>query len=86
MLFETLLTLLSFGICLFLIVLPAIKMVKSLLPKKTDSLAEARERLEKAKMEAEAARLNKEAERLYTQMYQEALEESEDSEKGHNKR
>lgn len=67
------------GISIFLIGIPTVKLINSLIPKKHDPLADAQERLEIAKKEAEAARLNKEAEKLYSSMYEDALQDSEDS-------
>jgi hypothetical protein len=55
---------------------PLVKELSIMYPKKTDSVKEAQERLEAARKEREAARLNKEAEKVYSELYNEALEEA----------
>lgn len=83
--FEGLLILLLFGASLLFLGLPLFKLVRLLLPKKTDPVGEAQERLEVAKKEAEAARLNKEAEKVYSQLYAEVLEDDNNEESNRKK-
>lgn len=85
MLFETMLIILASGISVFAIGVPAFKLVKSVIPLKIDPVKEAKIRLDVAKKESEAARLNKEADELYEKMYQEALDESNETNKEKNK-
>lgn len=73
--FEGILLLLLFGITIFAIGIPTVKLFKLMLPHKRDSLKEAQERLEVARKEAAAARLNKEVEKVYSEIYEEVLEE-----------
>ncbi len=73
--FEGILLLLLFGITIFAIGIPAVKLLKLILPHKRDSLKEAQERLEVARKEAAAARLNKETEKVYEEIYEEILED-----------
>ena len=73
--FEGVLLLLLFGVTIFAIGIPAIKLFKLMLPHKRDSLKEAQERLEVARNEAAAARLNKETEKVYEEIYEEVLED-----------
>lgn len=77
MLFEDIMFLAMLGAAIFLIGIPIYKFVRAVVPKKRNSLAEAKERLEQARVDVEAARLHKEAEKLYDQMYEEALQEDE---------
>ena len=79
--FEGLLILLLFLTTVFMVGIPAWKMVRTLFPKKTDSLEEAKVRLEVAKKEAQAARLNKEAEKVYSEIYEEILDDEESDRK-----
>lgn len=79
--FEGLLILLLFLTTVFMVGIPAWKMVRALFPKKTDSLEEAKVRLEVAKKEAAAARLNKETEKVYSEIYEDILEEESDRKK-----
>ena len=79
MLFESILVFLAIGMGTLFVGIPGYKIVKNLLPHKTDPLAEAKERLEIAKKELEAARLNKEAEKLYGKMYEEVLADDDTS-------
>lgn len=81
MLFETILIFSLFLVSFFFIGLPIIRLIKLLIPIKRDPLKDARVRLEVAKTEAEAAKLNKEAEKVYSQLYAEALDDDEVSEK-----
>ena len=76
--FEGVLLLLLFGVTVFAIGIPAVKLFRLMFPSKRDSLKEAQERLEIARKEAEAARLNKEAEKVYSEIYEEVLDENED--------
>lgn len=80
MLFESLLFFILAVTCFFLIVLPAIQILKKLFPPKRDALEEAKVRLGIAQKEAEAARLNKEAEKVYSNLYAETLVEEDDDE------
>lgn len=73
--FEDLMVLALLASMVFLIGLPVYKFIAAVLPKRRNSLKEARERLEQARLDAEAARLNKEAEKLYDTMYEEASQE-----------
>lgn len=75
--FEDLLLLALLASGVFLIGIPLFKLVRTLIPKKRNPLAEARERLEQTRLEVEAARLEKEREKLYSKMYEEALQEDE---------
>lgn len=79
--FEGLLILLLFLTMVFMVGIPAWKMARTLFPKKTDSLEEAKIRLEVAKKEAQAARLNKETEKVYSEIYEDILEEEESDRK-----
>ena len=79
--FEGLLVLLLLLTTVFMVGIPAWKMMRVLFPKKHDSLEEARIRLEAAKKEAQAARLNKEAEKVYSEIYEEILEDEESDKK-----
>lgn len=79
--FEGLLVLLLFLTTVFMVGIPAWKMVRVLFPKKSDSLEEAKVRLEVAKKEAQAARLNKEAEKVYSEIYEDILEDEESGRK-----
>ena len=76
--FEGVLVLLLLGITLFSVGIPLVKLLKLAFPKKTDSLAEAKVRLEVAKKDAEAARLNKETEKVYSEIYEEVLIDNEE--------
>lgn len=64
---------------IFFIGIPLAKLVKFLIPEKKNPLEEAKQRLEQTKLEVEAARLEKEREELYAQMYNEALDDMEDT-------
>lgn len=75
--FEQLLLLALLASSIFLIGIPLFKLVRALIPKKRNPLAEAQERLEQTRLEVEAARLEKEREKLYNKMYEEALQEDE---------
>lgn len=79
--FEGLLILLLFVTTVFMVGIPAWKMARTLFPKKTDSLEEAKVRFEVAKKEAQAARLNKETEKVYSEIYEDILEEEESDRK-----
>jgi predicted HAD superfamily hydrolase len=79
--FEGLLILILLVTTVFMVGIPAWKMVRALFPKKTDSLEEAKVRLEVAKKEAQAARLNKETEKVYSEIYEDILEEEESDRK-----
>lgn len=59
------------------IILPIIKFVRSLNPKK-DPVKEATLRLQRARIELEAARLNKETNALYEQLYQETIDDNDE--------
>lgn len=74
--FEGILLALLVGIGILMVGVPLVKVFRIMFPKKTDSVKEARERLEIARKEREAARLNKEAEKVYSELYNEALEET----------
>lgn len=74
--FEGILLALLIGVGILMVGVPLAKVFRIMFPKKTDSLKEAQERLEIARKEAEAARLNKEAEKVYSELYDEALEEA----------
>lgn len=79
--FEGLLILLLLLTTVFMVGIPAWKMVRVLFPKKTDSLEEAKARLEVARKEAQAAKLNKEAEKVYSEIYEDILEDEESDKK-----
>jgi len=79
--FEGLLILILLLTTIFAVGAPAWKMARALFPKKTDSLEEAKVRLEVAKKEAQAARLNKETEKVYSEIYEDILEEEESDRK-----
>lgn len=83
MLFEDIAILIAIGLGVFFIGIPVWKLVKTLLPKKVDPLVDAKERLDIARKEVEAARLNKEAEKLYSELYDEALEDETSDDKKH---
>jgi len=78
MLIEEILLLIIGGGAVFFLGIPAYKIVKALLPSKTNALADAKERLEKARLDAEAARLDKETNKIYNDLYQDVLDEDED--------
>ncbi len=80
MLFEDIILLILLGSGVFLIGIPFYKLVRTFIPQKRNPLAEAKERLEQARLEVEAARLDKEREKLYNKMYDEALQEQEETE------
>jgi hypothetical protein len=86
MLFEELIVLLLLGSGVFLIGVPFYRLIRKLIPHKRDPLKEAQERLEQARLEVEAARLNKEAEKLYSQMYDESLDDNDDENNTQNRR
>ena len=75
MLFEDILFLLMLASGVFFIGIPSYKFFKTLVPQKRNPLADAKEKLEQAKLEMEAAKLNKEAEKLYQKMYEETLQD-----------
>jgi len=75
--FEQLLLIALLASSVFLIGIPLYKLVRAMVPKKRNPLAEARDRLEQTRLEVEAARLEKEREKLYNKMYEEALQEDE---------
>lgn len=80
MFIETVLIILILSLSFFLVGVPAVKIIRSLLPKaKVDPVVAARIRLETAQKEVEAARLDKEAEKIYDHMYEELINDSEDS-------
>jgi hypothetical protein len=74
--FEGILLALLVGVGILMVGVPLVKVFRIMFPKKTDSLKEAQERLEIARKEREAARLNKEVEKVYSELYNEALEET----------
>lgn len=77
--FQDLLLLLLLASSVFLIGIPAAKLIKAVLPKsRPDPLIEAKKRLEQAKLEAEAARVNKETEKLYNKMIEEVIQDDDD--------
>lgn len=76
--FEDLMLLALLAMGIFLIGIPIYKFISMVIPKKRNSLAEAKARLEQARLDAEAARLNKEAEKLYEKMYEEALQDEDE--------
>jgi hypothetical protein len=75
MLFEDILLLLLGSGAIYFIGIPLFQLVRRLFPSKTDSLADAKERLEQAKRDAAAADLNKQAEKIYDHLYEDALHE-----------
>jgi len=79
MFIEDILIAAAIGVGFFFVGIPMWKLYKLINPKKSDPLADAKVRLDVAKKELEASRLNKEAEKLYDKMYNEALEEDDDS-------
>lgn len=83
--FEDLMLLVLLWTGVFLIGVPVYKFVKAVVPKKRNSLVEAKERLEQARIDAEAARLNKEAEKLYEEMYEETLQDDEQKQQENRK-
>lgn len=85
MLFEDILLLMLLASGVFLIGVPTYKFVSKVIPKRRNSLSEAKERLEQARLDAEAARLNKEAEKLYEKMYEETLQDEENKQQENRK-
>ena len=83
---EQLMILLLLASSIFLIGIPLFKLVRQLIPKKRNPLAEARVRLEQTRLEVEAAKLDKEREKLYNKMYDEALQDEENETKQQEKR
>ena len=75
--FEGILMLIILASAVFLIGIPLSKLVKMMLPRRTDPVVEASQRLEAARKEAEAARLNKEAEKVYSSLYEDVLQDDE---------
>lgn len=73
--FEQLLLLALLASSIFLIGIPLFKLVRALIPKKRNPLAEAKVRFEQTQLEVEAARLEKEREKLYSKMYEETLQD-----------
>lgn len=84
--FEQLLLLALLASSVFLIGIPLYKLVRAIVPKKRNPLAEAQERLEHTRLEVEAARLEKEREKLYNNMYEEALQNENEVENQQEKR
>jgi hypothetical protein len=78
--FEDLLLLLMLASGVFFIGIPGYKLISKLIPKKTNPLEEAKQRLEHAKLEAQAARLNKETEKVYSSLYEETIEDADEQE------
>jgi uncharacterized protein (DUF3084 family) len=76
--FEQLLLLALLASSVFLIGIPLFKLVRAMIPKKRNPLAEAQVRLEQARLEVEAARLEKERSRLYNKMIEETLQDDEE--------
>ncbi len=76
--FEDLLFLLMLASGVFFIGIPGYKLISRLIPKKINPLEEAKQRLEHAKLEAEAAKLNKETEKLYSHLYEDTIQETEE--------
>ncbi len=85
---EDILLLILDGSAVFFIGIPFFQLVNKLVPRKRNTLAEAKARLEQARLDAEAARLNKEAERIYNELYEDVLHEDDDDEETtkHNRR
>ena len=80
MLFEELCIALLCAVAFFMIVLPIYKFIKPFIgSSKKDPVKEAKQRLYLAKAELEAAKLNKQAEECYEQLYQDALDETENN-------
>ena len=79
MLFEDILFLLGLGTSIFFIGIPVYKFVKAVLPQKRNRVAEAKARLEAAKAEMEAAKLEKQADQIYEEIYQDALEDNDET-------
>lgn len=77
---EDILLLILGSSAIFFIGIPFYQLVNKLIPKKRNTLAEAKERLEQARLDAEAARLNKEAEKIYDGLYEDVLYEDEETE------
>lgn len=78
--FQDLLLLLLLASSVFLIGIPAVKLIKAVIPQsRPDPLVEAKKRLEQAKLESEAARLNKETEKLYTKMIEDVIQDDDDN-------
>lgn len=75
--FESILMMLLLAAAVFFIGIPIIQLVKMMLPKRKDPVAEANARLEAARKEAEAARLNKETEKVYSSLYEDVLQDDE---------
>jgi len=61
----------------FLIGIPFVKLVRTLVPSRRNPVRVAQERLEQARLEAEAARLNKETEKVYEDLYHDVLDDTE---------
>lgn len=81
MTFKLILFLLVLSVAIFTVGIPFIKLMRMLFPPKRDPLEEARVRLEVAKKEAQAARLNKETEKVYSEIYEDILEDEESDRK-----
>ena len=79
--FEDILILALLASGIFLIGIPAYKLMRAIVPPKRNALEEAKERLERARLDVEAARLNKEAEKLYENIYEENLKEDEEKQR-----
>lgn len=75
MTFKLLLFLLVIGFAIFMVAVPAFKIMRMLFSPKRDPLAEAKMKYEAAQKEAAAARLNKETEKVYSELYEEILED-----------
>jgi hypothetical protein len=86
MLFEDMLLLLTLVSSVFFIGIPVWKLIRAVVPKKRDPVAEAKVRLATAKADAEAARLNKETEKVYEEIYQDVLEDDETNNEETNRR
>lgn len=88
MLIENILFLILGGSALFFLGIPVVQLYNRLVPKKRNTLAEAKERLEQARLDAEAARLNKETDKIYNDLYEDVLREDDEDEttQQHNRR
>lgn len=76
MLLEDLILLITIGLGVFLIGIPAYQIARAIIPKRRNSVVEAKQRLEAARVELEAARLNAETEKVYTNLYRETLDDT----------
>ena len=85
MAFEVMLLFLLAVSGIFLIGIPFFKLVKRIVPTRRDPVKEAQDKLMQAKLDAEAARLNKETEKVYQHLYDDLLQDEDDTDKYRSK-